>query len=251
MTTPVLELKNLTKSFGDKVVLDGVSLEVEAHEVVCLIGASGSGKSTLLRCCNLLEPASGGSISLFGVDLSGQDVRGELVRRQVGIVFQSFNLFPHRSVLDNITMGPRRALNTSKADAETKALQLLERFGLGDKADEYPDRLSGGQQQRVAILRALAMDPRLLLLDEITSALDPALVAEVLDLVRELAKSGMPMVLATHEIEFARDVATTVVFLEDGRIVESGPPSEILVHPTDERTAKFLRRYLAGDVRSG
>ncbi len=251
MTVPVLQLRDLTKSFGDKVVLDGVSLTVQPHEVVCLIGASGSGKSTLLRCCNLLEPASGGTISLFGVDLAGDEVRGELVRREVGIVFQSFNLFPHRSVLDNITMGPRRALGASKQAAEAKALQLLERFALAEKAHDYPDRLSGGQQQRVAIIRALAMDPRLLLLDEITSALDPALVAEVLDLVRELAATGMPMLLATHEIEFARDVATTIVFLEAGRIVECGPPSEVLTHPKDERTATFLRRYLDGDVRSG
>jgi polar amino acid transport system ATP-binding protein len=249
--TAVLELNNLTKSFGDNLVLDGVSLRVEAHEVVCLIGASGSGKSTLLRCCNLLEPATSGTISLFGVDLCGDEVRGELVRREVGIVFQSFNLFPHRTVLDNITMGPRRALKVSKHAAEVKALELLERFGLAEKANDFPDRLSGGQQQRVAILRALAMDPRLLLLDEITSALDPALVAEVLDLVRELAASGMPMLLATHEIEFARDVATTVVFLEAGRIVESGPPREVLVAPRDPRTAAFLRRYLAGDETSG
>ncbi len=249
--TAVLELNNLTKSFGDNLVLDGVSLRVEAHEVVCLIGASGSGKSTLLRCCNLLEPATSGTISLFGVDLGGDEVRGELVRREVGIVFQSFNLFPHRTVLDNITMGPRRALKVSKHAAERKALELLERFGLAEKANDFPDRLSGGQQQRVAILRALAMDPRLLLLDEITSALDPALVAEVLDLVRELAASGMPMLLATHEIEFARDVATTVVFLEAGRIVESGPPREVLVAPRDPRTAAFLRRYLAGDETSG
>ncbi len=249
--TAVLELNNLTKSFGDNLVLDGVSLRVEAHEVVCLIGASGSGKSTLLRCCNLLEPATSGTISLFGVDLGGDEVRGELVRREVGIVFQSFNLFPHRTVLDNITMGPRRALKVSKHAAEVKALGLLERFGLAEKANDFPDRLSGGQQQRVAILRALAMDPRLLLLDEITSALDPALVAEVLDLVRELAASGMPMLLATHEIEFARDVATTVVFLEAGRIVESGPPREVLVAPRDPRTAAFLRRYLAGDETSG
>jgi len=249
--TAVLELNNLTKSFGDNLVLDGVSLRVEAHEVVCLIGASGSGKSTLLRCCNLLEPATSGTISLFGVDLGGDEVRGELVRREVGIVFQSFNLFPHRTVLDNITMGPRRALKVSKHAAEVKALELLERFGLAEKANDFPDRLSGGQQQRVAILRALAMDPRLLLLDEITSALDPALVAEVLDLVRELAASGMPMLLATHEIEFARDVATTVVFLEAGRIVESGPPREVLVAPRDPRTAAFLRRYLAGDETSG
>jgi polar amino acid transport system ATP-binding protein len=248
---PVLQLRDLTKSFGDNVILDGVSLTVQPHEVVCLIGASGSGKSTLLRCCNLLEPASGGTISLFGVDLAGDDVRGELVRREVGIVFQSFNLFPHRSVLDNITMGPRRALGASKQDAEAKALELLERFALAEKAHDYPDRLSGGQQQRVALVRALAMDPRLLLLDEITSALDPALVAEVLDLVRELAATGMPMLLATHEIEFARDVATTIVFLEAGRIVEFGPPSEVLTHPKDERTATFLRRYLDGDVRSG
>jgi polar amino acid transport system ATP-binding protein len=251
MTMPVLEMRNLRKSFGDKVVLDDVSLSVASHEVVCLIGASGSGKSTLLRCCNLLEPANGGSISLFGVDLSGPEVRGELVRRQVGIVFQSFNLFPHRSVLDNITMGPRRALKVPRANAERTARKLLERFSLSEKANDFPDRLSGGQQQRVAIIRALAMDPKLLLLDEITSALDPALVAEVLDVVRELARSGMPMLLATHEIEFARDVATTVVFLENGSIVEAGPPHQVLADPRDERTATFLRRYLEGDVRSG
>ena len=251
MNTPVLEVTGLAKSFGDKVVLDDVSLTVHPHEVVCLIGASGSGKSTLLRCCNLLEPASGGTIRLFGVDLSNDEVRGELVRRQVGIVFQSFNLFPHRTVLDNITMGPRQALKQPRSQAEANATELLERFGLADKKTEYPDRLSGGQQQRVAIVRALAMDPKLLLLDEITSALDPALVAEVLDVVRELASSGMPMLLATHEIEFARDVATTVIFLEAGHIIEVGPPSSVLVSPSDERTAAFLRRYLDGDQRSG
>ena len=244
--TPLLRVYELIKKFGDRTVLNGINLEVSSHEVVCLIGASGSGKSTLLRCLNALEVPEAGSIELLGVDLADDDVRGELVRRQVGMVFQSFNLFPHRSVLDNVTLGPRRVLRHPKAQAVTAALQLLERFGLAEKAKDYPDRLSGGQQQRVAIVRALAMEPRLLLLDEITSALDPELVGEVLDVVRELAATGMTMVLATHEMEFARDVATSVVFLAEGKIVESGPPEQLLHDPQDERTKVFLRRYLEG-----
>ncbi len=244
--SPLLKVNGLIKKFGERTVLDGIDLEVSSHEVVCLIGASGSGKSTLLRCLNTLEVPDAGTIELLGVDLADDDVRGELVRRQVGMVFQAFNLFPHRSVLDNVTLGPRRVLHQSKATAVSAALDLLERFGLGEKAAEYPDRLSGGQQQRVAIVRALAMEPRLLLLDEITSALDPELVGEVLDVVRELATSGMTMVLATHEMEFARDVATSVVFLAEGRIVESGPPEAVLHEPRDERTKVFLRRYLEG-----
>ena len=243
---PLLRVNELIKQFGDRTVLGGINLEVSSHEVVCLIGASGSGKSTLLRCLNSLEVPEAGSIELLGVNLADDDVRGELVRRQVGMVFQSFNLFPHRIVLDNVTLGPRRVLRQPKAQAVTAALQLLERFGLAEKARDYPDRLSGGQQQRVAIVRALAMEPRLLLLDEITSALDPELVGEVLDVVRELASTGMTMVLATHEMEFARDVATSVIFLAEGKIVESGPPQQLLQDPQDERTKVFLRRYLEG-----
>ena len=243
---PLLRVNELIKQFGDRTVLGGINLEVSSHEVVCLIGASGSGKSTLLRCLNSLEVPEAGSIELLGVNLADDDVRGELVRRQVGMVFQSFNLFPHRSVLDNVTLGPRRVLRQPKAQAVTAALQLLERFGLAEKARDYPDRHSGGQQQRVAIVRALAMEPRLLLLDEITSALDPELVGEVLDVVRELASTGMTMVLATHEMEFARDVATSVIFLAEGKIVESGPPQQLLQDPQDERTKVFLRRYLEG-----
>ncbi|MEI6700325.1 MAG: amino acid ABC transporter ATP-binding protein [Actinomycetota bacterium] len=242
----MLRVNGLVKKFGDRTVLNGIDLDVSSHQVVCLIGASGSGKSTLLRCLNALEVPDGGSIEFLGVDLANDDVRGELVRRHVGMVFQAFNLFPHRSVLDNVTLGPRRVLGQPKAQAVTAALQLLERFGLLEKAKEYPDRLSGGQQQRVAIVRALAMEPRVLLLDEITSALDPELVGEVLDVVRELASTGMTMVLATHEMEFARDVATSVVFLAEGKIVEAGPPEQLLQDPKDERTKVFLRRYLEG-----
>ena len=247
MADTIVTLDEVVKRFGDREVLSGVTLSVTRGQVVCLIGASGSGKSTLLRCCNKLEDIDGGTISVFGTDLSGDDVRGELVRRHIGIVFQSFNLFPHRTVLDNITMGPHRALKMAKATAEATALDLLTQFGLAEKAKDYPDRLSGGQQQRVAIIRALAMDPELLLLDEITSALDPELVGEVLDAVRDLAKSGMTMILATHEIAFARDVADLVVFLEGGRIVESGPPEQVLVEPREAATRRFLSRYL-GDA---
>jgi len=247
MNETIVTLSDVVKRFGDREVLSGVTLSVTRGQVVCLIGASGSGKSTLLRCCNKLEAIDGGSISVFGTDLSDDEVRGELVRRHIGIVFQSFNLFPHRTVLDNITMGPRRALKMPKATAEATALALLTQFGLAEKANDYPDRLSGGQQQRVAIIRALAMDPKLLLLDEITSALDPELVGEVLDAVRELANAGMTMILATHEIAFARDVADLVVFLEGGRIVESGPPEQVLGNPHEATTRRFLSRYL-GDA---
>jgi polar amino acid transport system ATP-binding protein len=237
----VVETENLVKRFGDREVLRSISLRVQRHEVVTLIGASGSGKSTLLRCLNMLEQIDGGKISLFGQDLSDPDVRGELVRRHVGIVFQAFNLFPHKNVLENITLGPVRALGLKKSEAEQRAHELLARFALSEKATEYPDRLSGGQQQRVAIIRAIAMEPELLLLDEITSALDPELVSEVLDVVRELAHSGMTMLIATHEMNFARDVSSRVCFLADGEIVEQRQPDELFKNPQDPRTQEFLR----------
>ena len=223
-------------------MLRGVDLAVAAHEVVCLIGASGSGKSTLLRCVNLLEPVTSGSIWLSGQEITAPGVSPDLVRRQIGIVFQSYNLFPHMSVLRNITLGPVKALRVPRPKAEQSAMELLSRFGLADRAGDYPDRLSGGQQQRVAMIRALAMRPRLMLLDEVTSALDPELVAEVLDVIRELAQSGMTMLIATHEMNFARDIATRVAFLADGQIVEEAPPAELFGAPRDERTQKFLRR---------
>ena len=240
----VLRVDEVHKRFGDLEVLRGVSLELRANEVVCLIGSSGSGKSTLLRCCNLLEAIDGGSIELFGHDLGHERIDEDLVRRHTGMVFQSFNLFPHLSVLDNVTLAPRRVLGTSKATAEAEAMVLLDRIGLAQKAAEYPDRLSGGQQQRVAIVRSLAMGPRLLLLDEITSALDPELVSEVLGLVAELADQGMTMLLATHEMSFAREVADAVCFLEDGRIVETGTPAKIFEDPDEEATRRFLQRII-------
>jgi polar amino acid transport system ATP-binding protein len=240
-TTYVLRAVAVHKSFGALEVLRGVDLEVAAHEVVCLIGSSGSGKSTLLRCCNLLEPIDSGTIELFGHDLGDERIDEDLVRRHTGMVFQSFNLFPHLSVLDNVTLAPRRVLKLERSVAEKRARELLSRIGLADKASEYPDRLSGGQQQRVAIVRSLAMNPRLLLLDEVTSALDPELVAEVLDLVRELAHQGMTMLVATHEMGFAREVANTILFLEDGVIVESGPPEQIFGHPREQATRRFLQ----------
>jgi len=246
-TAALVRCEGVVKRFGDRAVLRGIDLEVAPHAVVCLIGASGSGKSTLLRCLAMLEELDGGRIIAFGQDLSDPEVRGELLRRHVGMVFQSFNLFPHRSVLDNVTLGPRKALGTPKAEAEERAMTLLDRFGLADKAPEYPDRLSGGQQQRVALVRAIAMEPRLLLLDEITSALDPELVAEVLDVVRELKAEGMTMLLATHEMGFARDAATTVCFLADGEIVEAAPPEQLFTDPSDERTRRFLRRLFDAD----
>jgi polar amino acid transport system ATP-binding protein len=214
------------------------------NEVVCLIGASGSGKSTLLRCVNLLERIDQGAIYLDGALITGPDVDENLVRRHIGIVFQSYNLFPHMTVERNVTLGPVKGLKMPQAQARETARALLERFGLAGKAHDYPDRLSGGQQQRVAIVRALAMKPRLLLLDEVTSALDPELIAEVLDVIRELAEGGMTMVIATHEMGFAKEIASRVCFLEDGHIVESAPPAELFTDPKDERTRRFLRRIV-------
>jgi polar amino acid transport system ATP-binding protein len=243
-TADAIRIEDLHKSFGQNEVLRGISLSVAAHEVICLIGASGSGKSTLLRCINLLEPISSGRIALLGQDVTVPGVDANLVRRQVGIVFQSFNLFPHMTVLRNVTLAPVKALGMPKAEAAAAAAELLARFGLADKRDEYPDRLSGGQQQRVAIVRALAMQPQIMLLDEVTSALDPELVAEVLDVIRELAAGGMTMLIATHEMGFARDVAGRVCFLEEGRIIEDAPPAELFSDPKDERTRRFLRRIV-------
>jgi polar amino acid transport system ATP-binding protein len=239
-----LVLEGIHKSFGKLEVLSGVDLVLEEHEVVCLIGASGSGKSTLLRCVNLLEPVDAGRIVLHGEELTAPRVDVNRVRRGIGIVFQSFNLFPHMSVLRNITLGPMKALGLEKTAAEARADELLTRFGLSDKRDDYPDRLSGGQQQRVAIVRALAMQPRLLLLDEVTSALDPELVAEVLQVIRELAMEGMTMLVATHEMGFARDVAHRVCFLDAGVILEQGPPAEIFGAPKEARTQQFLQRIV-------
>ena len=244
MTEKLLRLDGVRKRFDHTVVLDGIDLEVAQHEVVCVIGSSGSGKSTLLKCVNLIEPVSAGRIYLEGEEITGPGIDENLVRRRIGIVFQAFNLFPHMTVLDNITLGPRRALGTVKAEAEEDAVVLLDRFGLADKRDEYPDRLSGGQQQRTAIVRALAMQPRLMLLDEVTSALDPELVGEVLTLIRELAQTGMTMVIATHEMSFAKDIADRVLFLDDGRIVEEGPPAKIFREPENARTQQFLQRII-------
>jgi polar amino acid transport system ATP-binding protein len=239
-----LRLDGIHKSFGKLEVLKGIDLAVAEHEVVCLIGASGSGKSTLLRCVNLLEPVDQGRVVIGGREVSerGGDVND--VRRRIGIVFQSFNLFPHMSVLRNITLGPVEGLGLSKRDAVARADELLLRFGLADKRDDYPDRLSGGQQQRVAIVRALAMQPKLMLLDEVTSALDPELVAEVLNVIRELARGGMTMLIATHEMGFAKDIADRVVFLDAGRILEEGPPERIFSEPENERTRAFLQRII-------
>jgi polar amino acid transport system ATP-binding protein len=240
-----LTIENLHKSFGKAEVLKGIDLEVAEHQVVCLIGASGSGKSTLLRCVNLLEPIDEGRIIVDGDEITAPGVDVNKVRRGIGIVFQAFNLFPHMSVLSNVTLAPRKALRLSRAQAESEARELLGRFGLADRADDYPDRLSGGQQQRVAILRALAMKPKLLLLDEETSALDPELVGEVLELVRELAAGGMTMVVATHEMGFARELADRVCFLDAGVILEEGPPAEIFSAPKEPRTQQFLARIVA------
>ena len=239
-----LRVEGLHKSFGKLEVLRGINLEVREHEVICLIGASGSGKSTLLRCVNLLEPIDRGRIVLEGREISARGVDVNQVRRRVGIVFQSFNLFPHMTVLRNVTLGPRQVLDMGREAAETRADELLERFGLADKRDEYPDRLSGGQQQRVAIVRALAMKPRIMLLDEVTSALDPELVAEVLNVIRELAASGMTMVIATHEMGFAKDIASRICFLDQGRILEEGPPDQIFSSPQNARTHEFLQRII-------
>jgi polar amino acid transport system ATP-binding protein len=232
------------KHFGDQPVLNAVNLQVEEHQVVCLIGPSGSGKSTLLRCINGLEKIDAGEIRIHGNRVSGPGVDVDALRRDVGIVFQSYNLFPHMTVLQNVTLAPLRVLHQERAEAEEKAMQLLKRIGLEHKATEYPDRLSGGQQQRVAIARALAMDPMVMLLDEITSALDPELVSEVLNIVRELARDGMTMLLATHEMGFAREVASKVCFLCDGGVHEEGTPEQIFGEPKNERTRTFLRRIV-------
>ncbi len=240
-----LKLEEVHKSFGSVEVLRGVDLDVGEHEVVCLIGASGSGKSTLLRCVNLLERINAGRIFLRGEEITRRDVDVNAVRRRIGIVFQAFNLFPHMTVLRNVTLATTRVLHKPRAEAEAEATALLERFGLADKRAEYPDRLSGGQQQRVAIVRALAMQPELMLLDEVTSALDPELVAEVLSVIRELADAGMTMVIATHEMSFARDTANRICFLDGGRILEQGPAEEIFTHPREARTQQFLERIIA------
>jgi polar amino acid transport system ATP-binding protein len=240
-----LELHDVHKRFGQNEVLRGIDLAVSEHEVVCLIGASGSGKSTLLRCVNLLEPIDAGRIIVEGDEITARGVDRNRIRRRIGIVFQAYNLFPHMSVLENVTLAPRRVLGLSKAEAEAEATRLLGRFGLAERGKEYPDRLSGGQQQRVAIVRALAMRPDLMLLDEVTSALDPELVAEVLQVIRELAAGGMTMVIATHEMSFARDIANRICFLDDGVILEEGPPDQLLSSPREPRTQQFLQRIIA------
>jgi len=239
-----LEIHDVHKRYGDHEVLKGVSLEVAKHEVVCLIGASGSGKSTLLRCINALEPIQSGEIRVAGDVVSGLGVDVNRLRRNVGMVFQSYNLFPHMSVLRNVTLAPVKVGGVSRAAAEEQAMALLDRVGMRDKAGAYPDALSGGQQQRVAIVRALASNPQVLLLDEITAALDPELVGDVLGIVRELAQDGLTMLLATHEMGFARDVASQVCFLHEGRILERGTPAQIFEDPQEERTRQFLSRVL-------
>ena len=245
MTAPsFLDIDGVYKQFGTNEVLRGVDLHVDEHQVVCLIGASGSGKSTLLRCINGLEAIQAGEIRLEGEVVTGRGVDHDWLRREVGIVFQSFNLFPHMSVIDNVTLGPTKVLRIPKRYAQEQATALLSRIGLAEKADDYPDRLSGGQQQRVAIVRALAMGPRVLLLDEITSALDPELVSEVLNIVRELAEEGMTMLIATHEMGFAREVSTKVCFLDGGVVAEEGPPDQIFSTPEHPRTLAFLHSII-------
>ncbi|MFZ9987297.1 MAG: amino acid ABC transporter ATP-binding protein [Candidatus Nanopelagicales bacterium] len=245
MTTASLAVQSVWKSFGTESVLRGIDLDVNEHEVVVLIGASGSGKSTLLKCINGLEPVDAGRIMLDG-DLDVTAFRTDLdaVRRRVGIVFQAYNLFPHMTVLDNVTLGQRKVLKRSSDEADDRARRLLARFGLEDKAGEYPDRLSGGQQQRVALVRAVAMSPEILLFDEITSALDPLLVGEVLDAVRELKEEGLTIVMATHEMGFAREAADRVCFLDQGVVLEAGAPDQVLVNPIEQRTREYLARFL-------
>jgi polar amino acid transport system ATP-binding protein len=240
-----VRLEQVTKRFGELEVLKQVSLDVDEHNVVCLIGASGSGKSTLLRCINLLERVDQGTIVVDGQELTNGHVDVNALRRKIGIVFQAYNLFPHMTVLENVTLAPRKVRRTTARASRLTALELLKRIGLADKADEFPDRLSGGQQQRVAIARALAMEPKLMLLDEITSALDPQLVSDVLDLVRELAETGMTMIIATHEMSFAREVADKVCFLDAGVICEEGSPEQIFSDPREPRTREFLARVIA------
>lgn len=240
----LLEIRDVVKHYGEHQILRGINLEVEEHQVVCLIGPSGCGKSTLLRCLNGLETISRGEIRLHGDRISGPGVDVNALRREVGIVFQSFNLFPHMTVLQNVTLAPIQVLGMPRAEAEARAMRLLGRIGLQDKANAYPDRLSGGQQQRVAIVRALIMEPQVLLLDEVTSALDPELVSEVLNIVRDLAEQGMTMLLATHEMGFAREVASKVCFLQEGVVYEEGPPEQIFGDPQRERTRAFLKRII-------
>jgi polar amino acid transport system ATP-binding protein len=240
----LLEVTDLRKSYGDKLVLHDIDLTVRPHDVICLIGSSGSGKSTLLRCLNLLEDVDDGVIEFEGREISDPRVDRRQVRSRMGMVFQSYNLFPHLTVLDNCTLAPRRVHGVPKGEAEQRARDLLARFGLADQMEKHPDRMSGGQQQRAALVRALCTQPTLLLLDEITAALDPELVGEVLTIVRELAEQGTTMILATHEMAFARDIASTVCFLDEGRILEQGAPSEIFSRPREERTRRFLARVL-------
>jgi polar amino acid transport system ATP-binding protein len=242
----LLEVTDVRKTYGDNVVLADVSLRLEPHDVVCLIGSSGSGKSTLLRCLNLLEDIDDGVIEFEGREISDPRVDRRDVRSRMGMVFQAYNLFPHMTVLDNCTLAPRRVHGVPKREAEDRARGLLDRFGLADQADKHPDRMSGGQQQRAALVRALCTRPTLLLLDEITAALDPELVGDVLTIVRDLAEQGTTMILATHEMGFARDIATTVCFLDQGRILEHGPPAEIFSNPRQDRTRQFLARVLDG-----
>ena len=242
MSERLLEVRGVWKEFGDLTVLSDVSLELDTHEVLAVVGPSGSGKSTLLRCINLLEPIDDGQILLEGVDIADPEFDADSVRRRIGIVFQSFNLFPHLSVMDNITLAPTKVLKMSKEEAQVTAQKLLARFDLDDKRDEYPDRLSGGQQQRAAIIRALAMNPALILFDEPTSALDPELVGEVLEVIKALAAEGMTMIVVSHELGFARDVANRVLLMDEGRVVEQGPPGQVLVEPRTERAQRFLRQ---------
>lgn len=242
---PLLRIEGLYKAYDQHLVLQNINLDVQDHEVICLIGASGCGKSTLLRCINLLESINAGKIWLDDVPITAPGANADQIRQRIGLIFQSFNLFPHMTVLENITLAPRKALGISRREAEAAALSLLGRFGLAEKAREYPDRLSGGQQQRVAIIRALAMQPSLLLLDEVTSALDPEMVGEVLDIIAELKGLGMTMILATHQMGFAYQIADRVAFLDAGAIVELGPAKEVLSHPRHPRTRQFLERVLA------
>jgi polar amino acid transport system ATP-binding protein len=247
----VVRIEGLHKSFDHLHVLKGIDLTVAEHEVVALIGASGSGKSTLLRCVNLLEPIEAGRVFVEDQEITARGVDIDVIRRRIGIVFQAYNLFPHMSVVENVMLAPRKVLKMSKSQCRDEAMALLVRFGLDEKADQYPDRLSGGQQQRVAIVRALAMKPDLLLLDEITSALDPELVAEVLSVIRELAESGMTMIIATHEMGFAGDIADRICFLDQGQILEEGPPSQLFGDPREPRTRQFLDRVIESGRMGG
>jgi polar amino acid transport system ATP-binding protein len=250
VSDPLLRIEGLYKAYGSHLVLRNINLDVAEHEVICLIGASGCGKSTLLRCINLLEEIAAGRILLDSEVIGVDSPRANRIRQRIGLVFQAFNLFPHMTVIDNITLAPRKALGVGRKDAEREALALLDRFGLADKWKEYPDRLSGGQQQRVAIVRALALHPQLLLLDEVTSALDPEMVGEVLGVIAELKSLGMTMILATHQMAFARQIADRVVFLDNGAIVETGPPERIFTAPQEPRTRQFLERILVAEVDS-